>query len=383
MLHYCCKFIPYYRDREEYSAGFRRGGVKTLPVIDKMLVRGEIDNMTLPGADLNSSWRNVSSGSTGTPLECYFDRYAASVVDKATFYFPMFDRGLRVKDCLGRMSSRELHDWWMDLGFMRERSINIVGDPRASIQNMVKWGVNCLYLSPSFGQTLASANEQMGYPFRSRLTFTSSETLFPPVTELLEQFLGGPVVDTYGSAEFPGVAWTCEEGNYHLIPEQLVEVLDTRGERVSPGETGMVVITSLHNKIMPLIRYNTQDVAIMGENDGCQCGRRWPYIKRIEGRSNDFLVDKNGEAITPMALGPIHKEYRRIKQVKVVQRRRGEATIYVVLENPGDDPSQFPGVRKVMDSLRSRIRFDIEIVDSISGKGNKQRLAESSVKPEW
>jgi phenylacetate-CoA ligase len=383
MLDYCCRNIPYYHDRVVYSLGQGKGEVESLPVIDKLLVRGELSSFTLPGSDLDNLWKNVSSGSTGEPMACYFDRYTASVVDKATYYFPMFDRGLRVNDRLGKMSSRELHDWWMDIGFMRERGIRITGDPGENIEDMVRWGADCLYFSPSFGQTLAMANEKMGHPLQPRLIFTSNETLFPPVAELLEESFGAPVVDKYGSAEFPGVAWTCEEGNYHTIPEQLVEVLDPRGEQVSPGESGMVVISNLHNRIMPLIRYNTQDVAIMGEDDGCQCGRRWPFIRRVEGRSNDFLVDDHGRPITPMALSPLHKEYKRIKQVKVVQRRRGEATIYMVLESPGEDPWQFPGVRKVEKNFRDRIRFEIEVADTIEGEGSKQRLAESSVQPDW
>jgi phenylacetate-CoA ligase len=124
-------------------------------------------------------------------------------------------------------------------------------------------------------------------------------------------------------------------------------------------------------------------MAIMGEYDGCQCGRRWPFIRRIEGRSNDFLVDVDGKPITPMALSPVHKEFKRIREVKVVQKRKGQATINIVLGNPGDDPLEIAGVQKVLKKFRGRIRFEVRVVDSISGMGSKRRLAESSVDPDW
>jgi phenylacetate-CoA ligase len=67
------------------------------------------------------------------------------------------------------------------------------------------------------------------------------------------------------------------------------------GKVVSPGEQGEIVITDLNNYVMPFIRYATGDLAVQG--DLCSCGKAFPIIRRIVGRSFEYLRAKNGDLI--------------------------------------------------------------------------------------
>ena len=379
ILKFASRNIPYYHN----LPGSNRG-IRDLPIVTKPTIRGNPQLFTIPETREESCWINFSSGSTGEPMKYLFDRRSASVIDKATYYFSMFDTGYRVSDRLGKQSNRELWDWWMRYGFMREKSLPTVGDDFETIRKMVNWRADCLYLSPSLGTSLAKANDRSDRRLEVRLVFTSNETLFPPERELIARSFGATVCDRYGSAEFPGVAFTCAAGNYHMIPEQYVEVLDSRGEAVSEGETGRLVISSLHNTVMPLIRFDTQDLAVMGGDDRCECGSPWPYLSRIEGRVMDLLVDRNGWGITPMALSSMMREYGSIRRLRVRQEREGEAVIEVETVDPDGNPSEIPGVRQVLDRYRGRIEFQVERVEAIdNGKGSKRRIVHSSVRARW
>jgi phenylacetate-CoA ligase len=67
------------------------------------------------------------------------------------------------------------------------------------------------------------------------------------------------------------------------------------------------VITDLRGRTMPLLRYDTGDLALAAETP-CECGRPLPLLGRMEGRADGALVRSDGEIVTTRAvvdaLGP-------------------------------------------------------------------------------
>lgn len=128
---------------------------------------------------------------------------------------------------------------------------------------------------------------------------TSGELLSPEVRELCRQAWGVRVTDMYSANEVGYVALQCpEHEHYHVQAEDvIVEILDERGRPCCPGEMGRVVVTSLHNFAMPLVRYDIGDYAEVGPP--CSCGRGLPVITRIMGRVRNMLVLADGRCCWP------------------------------------------------------------------------------------
>jgi phenylacetate-CoA ligase len=106
--------------------------------------------------------------------------------------------------------------------------------------------------------------------------------------------------------------------HYHVQSESvLVEVLDEDGEPVRPGEIGRVVLTSLHNFAMPLIRYAIGDYAEAGAP--CPCGRGLPVLKRILGRSRNRVSMPDGRRAWP-DVGALRAAIPGAEQIQVVQQ---------------------------------------------------------------
>lgn len=112
-----------------------------------------------------------------------------------------------------------------------------------------------------------------------------SQTLTSAMKSTIEKALQTEVQQNYGLNEIGLVASRCPEGGrYHVHEEHcLVEIIDAEGQPVTAGERGSIVVTTLTNSAMPLIRYDTEDSAVLCE-DNCPCGRTLPSFTEIEGR---------------------------------------------------------------------------------------------------
>jgi Coenzyme F390 synthetase len=121
--------------------------------------------------------------------------------------------------------------------------------------------------------------------------FTSSETFTLEKQELVRAIFGN-VFDRYGQAERVATLQQCLYANYHVREDySAVEFLkDDSGIRI--------VGSNFHNKAMPLVRYDTNDyVEGLNENGTCLCGNTSPYVVKIMGRDDDYVILRDGRHI--------------------------------------------------------------------------------------
>jgi phenylacetate-CoA ligase len=159
--------------------------------------------------------------------------------------------------------------------------------------------------------------------FRLRGVVASSEALLPGAREAIAAAFGCPVFDRYGANELGILAQECPgAASHHVnVAGHVVEVLERdRDEAVRPGEPGRVVVTDLFSHAMPLIRYDTGDVAVASEGP-CACGRSGPLLTRIEGRRVEEIRDPDGALVNPLAIGGCPKDLEGLIQYQFVQRR--------------------------------------------------------------
>ncbi|CAG0945200.1 phenylacetate-CoA ligase [Gammaproteobacteria bacterium] len=140
---------------------------------------------------------------------------------------------------------------------------------------------------------------------------------------------GVRVADVYSANEVGNIAFRCQENRLHVQSETiLVEILDDAARACAPGEMGRVVLTSLHNLAMPLIRYDIGDFARFGEP--CPCGRAHPVLDRVLGRVRNLALAPDGRRFWPSALARI-REVPGIRQFQYVQTAPGTIELRLVL----------------------------------------------------
>lgn len=128
-----------------------------------------------------------------------------------------------------------------------------------------------------------------------RAFWTSNEMLDAELRDATRQVLGKPIIDNYTSGECGYMALQCPASDHYHVQSEVVflEVLDDHNRPCAPGQIGRVVVTPLHNFAMPLLRYAVGDEAEAGSP--CACGRGLPVLRRIVGRTIDYLLCPSGE----------------------------------------------------------------------------------------
>lgn len=132
-------------------------------------------------------------------------------------------------------------------------------------------------------------------PIKIEQFLTVSDRIDPQLRTLIQEVFGGRIIDRYSSEEFGYIALQCPVHDHlHVCsPSLVVEVVDEEGNACDVGVPGRVLVTSLHNFAMPLIRYDIGDIAEFGEP--CDSGFNWPVLNQVNGRIRDSITLPDGE----------------------------------------------------------------------------------------
>lgn len=211
---------------------------------------------------------------------------------------------------------------------------------------------------------------------KPRAVITSSETLLTDQRILICKAFGTRVFDQYGAAEQACFISECEAGSYHVHPE--FGVAEFLPSAHSESEAGFrIVATGFTNWAMPLLRYDTGDLAIPANHE-CSCGRKFRIVEQIIGRVDDVLITPSGRYIG--RLDPVFKGLETIRRAQIVQETLGRIRVRIVPGN-GFSPAHRDSVRRELEKrIGENIEYIFEIVEDIPvGSGGKFRAVISQV----
>jgi phenylacetate-coenzyme A ligase PaaK-like adenylate-forming protein len=149
------------------------------------------------------------------------------------------------------------------------------------------------------------------------------EWMSPDARAHIERAFGCRVAGDYGASEFLNIAFECEEGALHVNDDWAVLEPVDEAYRPVPADTpsASVLITSLANRVQPLVRYELGD-SVVRLSKPCACGRPFPVI-RVDGRRDDILRLRDAKGhevpILPMALCTAVEEGSGAHRFQVVQ----------------------------------------------------------------
>lgn len=177
------------------------------------------------------------------------------------------------------------------------------------------------------------------------------------------------VFRAYGLTEVFTIAMDCENGSLHAIGEGcLVEVIPFE-ESTRFGE---IVVTSLRNEVMPLIRYRTGDLAQITELEtACSCERSGPIIGRIEGRINELTYSTASEPVTVATLDDVVSGFHGVDLFQLEQS--GDHSVVLgIITNDTFCAAQEQALREALMALYRTDRVTVnrlpEIVPTRTGK---------------
>lgn len=169
------------------------------------------------------------------------------------------------------------------------------GNTEKQIQMMQDLKSTVLTATSSYALLLAEEINKRGLKDKIYLKkgVFGSERWSKKMRKYIKDELGVELYDIYGLTEIygPGIGINCEkESGIHYWDDYIyIEIIDPKtGKTLPDGEEGEIVITTLVKEGAPLLRFRTHDISrIIPEK--CSCGRCYPRIDMIKGRSDDMF----------------------------------------------------------------------------------------------
>jgi phenylacetate-CoA ligase len=335
VLAFAASEVPYYRDRIENREKLDLSIWRTLPILTRRDIQDAGDALKarrLPRGH-GRTYVTQTSGSTGQPVKVLGTELTRLFWKTLTIREHLWHgRDLGAKLCAIRMAKnaegphgRERMGWGPATDDLVKTgpiaALSLKTDVGVQAQWLARHDPEYLLSYPSNLLALARRFRQDGLRLaRLREVRTIGETVTPELVQELRETWGAPVTDLYSSQEVGYIALQCPSGSglYHLQSEALlVEILGEDGNPCPPGAIGRVVVSTLHNFAMPLIRYDMRDYAEAGP--ACPCGRGLPTVRRVLGRRRNMLVLPSGEQRWPVTGFMKYREIAPIRQYQLVQ----------------------------------------------------------------
>jgi phenylacetate-CoA ligase len=204
---------------------------------------------------------------------------------------------------------------------------------------ILEWSPQFFDLDPVHGAWFALYCERHGLKFPS-LNFILCSYEFVSVAHrrILQRVFGVPVFNLYGSTETGHLLMENERGEMKAsLDNVFYEIVepDARG-------VGSLVVTTLTNEVMPLVRYRIGDLAERVER---------PYANEylVHGRSRDTLLRRDGQRVTTLEVDQCFADAEGILHYQLKQDAQGNYHLQFI-------PDREPPTRETLAGLTGRLR---------------------------
>lgn len=382
-LRWALQTVPAYADwRAEVAGEFDPHELLVrLPRLEKAALKvgleEHVSTATSPGQRLVTH----TGGSTSIPMRLYLERHVSRAKDFA--YTRCWDHsiGIGPRDRVFVLRGRtvpgagaygdRVWSWDPIRRFVHLSSDHLEPEymPRY-LEAMRRWKARYIQAFPSAIVPLAHwLREHPAPDVTQRIAAIQlySENTYPHQVELLREVFGCPVFLEYGHSERAAKAISAaDDPRYCFWPSYgHVELLRPDGQPVQqPGELGEIVATAFDNRVMPLLRYRTGDLATLAEASPLFPG--FLAAGRIEGRLQEFLVCADHRVVSICSIGAAHFDaLAGAQRMQFEQREPGRAVLHVAADVP-----LRPGIvtalqRGMREKTQGGIEIEVQRVDAI------------------
>ncbi|MDK2383730.1 MAG: hypothetical protein QI199_02825 [Candidatus Korarchaeota archaeon] len=125
---------------------------------------------------------------------------------------------------------------------------------------------------------------------------------------------------------------------------------------------GNVVVTPLHNYAMPLIRYEIGDMARAVEGR-CPCGSILPWMGRVEGRTTEFVVRRDGSLLGGEFFEGVFRVEGWVREFQVIQEDLD--TLRILVTPKEGKKISLSAVEEKVRKVLGDVTVRWELVDSV------------------
>ncbi|RLJ65140.1 phenylacetate--CoA ligase family protein [Sulfurisoma sediminicola] len=346
-----------------------RNAIADLPILTKDDVARHRDALLVRGPARAGALLGYTGGSTGQPLAFWWDRTKHELM-----------RAGMMRSYMGsgwRPGERIVNFWGaaQDIrggGLRRRYGAWVSGETTLAAREfdegrLAQWAAFIQAYGPVLLQGYASILAALAHhmlrrriapPATLRGIYSTAEVLTDEQREAMERAFGCKVFNQYGSREIPNIACECRRGNMHVFSDMVfLESADGDG-------APRLLVTSLTNRLMPMIRYDIGDSGRLREG-GCDCGWPFPLMEMGMCRQNDLIRTRDGRLIHPSFFNGLLYGTDGIRAYRFVQRAPDHMVLDLVADPPLSRAAEEAMRGKIGRELDAPMTLAINYVDAI------------------
>ncbi|MBU1935035.1 hypothetical protein KKF04_03180 [Patescibacteria group bacterium] len=393
ILDHAYNNVPFYRKKFD-DEGIKPSDIKTeedlvrIPITTKEQLVSAGTDIFAEGYSPKNCFSSKTSGSTGEPFSSYFDskawdilKFASKLRARRACGLAVGARIINIEACSAEEANelnKKAKKSPADL-FLKKRFLSVYDKIENHIKFYNSFKPDALYsFGTYFSELIDFAKENKIEWHKPKLIFTSSEILDPLTRKKIEDYFGPNVYDIYGTTEVKEVAWQCtSKSAYHINDDLYYVEINNNGSY--PENIGEIVITTLVNKAMPLIRYSVKDLGCL-EKGSCSCGLNFSLIKPVYGRYVDTFSLEDGRKVSPYQLTMSVEQVPGILQYQIVQKSKKDVLVKIKPDKGWNKESELKIDQELKNALDPNVKIEVRLTGNIEREPNgKFKVVKSEI----
>lgn len=336
-----------------------------LPILRKEDVVAHLPDMLARGHDPDTTPIGYTGGSTGKPLAFWYNAEKHELMRAGmmrSYMLSGWQPGRKILNFWGARQDTASggvfgNSGWDDF-IAAEKTLRAHDIDAAKLHG---WADFIRRYRPTLLQGYASIlaalarfvlDEKLTMPESLIGVYSTAEVLTAAQRATMERAFGCKVFNQYGSREIPNIACECRHGNMHVWTDMVwLEALD-----------GQLLVTSLTNRLMPMLRYANGDCGELLEG-ACACGLPFPLMAMGLCRQNDLILAPDGRRLHPSLFNRLLYGMTGVAQYQFVQDKPGCIALNLLAATPLE-PAVAERLRQALRDATG-LRLELAYVDAL------------------
>ncbi len=333
--------VPYYRELFKQHA-IDSGEINTIedfsriPVLTKEILQNDLERLKADNFASFRPIRTATSGTTGKITKLYRGQ-THEIYRKAVMWRLYHELGYKFRDKRVTIAYPQSYDINSPLSEYDRLENSLIinsyhimaGRYDEIIAEIRRFRPRMIWAHPNLLSVLAEYALENGLPpIEVPLVGTFGEKVYPRSVKFMGGLFSGKYFEYYGNRENTIAAWGNCDGRFYEISEYCHFEINPGSAVDDKTASGDLITTSLHNYAVPLLRYNSEDIAewLGYENEECP----YPSINLIGGRGKELLLTKIGLTV-PFLGDYLYKVgFDKIKKYQIIQVSLDEVYLRVI-----------------------------------------------------
>ncbi len=292
--------------------------LKKFPRLTKIELKDWMDSEIAKGHSDNC-YINSTSGSSGIPIKVIYGIREKAVANAAWIrllrihgYNPFLDRTMAIKVNTKRNTRDSIIQ---KLGILQRYTYSALETTQFLVQALNNHQPVLLYANKSILiEMILYAKKENIAMFKPRLICSTSEQLDSVSRNMITEYFGDVLFDSYGAEEVSAFTYTrCGNLEKHYITWDTHAVYLDEVQSGTDTDNGRIIVTSLFQRRFPIINYDLRDQVETLKENGIM------YIKKICGRMTDWFTFADGTRVGYQPFYSLAEHCPYIFQIRFIQ----------------------------------------------------------------